>query len=394
MRILHVMPVYAPAWQYGGPVLSVSRLAEGLARQGVDTRVLTTDAGLPQLPLEHLGRPVERNGVAVTYAPVDHPSGTIRSRALLEALPAALEGVDLVHLSAIWQPLGLPVQRAALRRGIPVLASLRGALGPYSLRQGWWKKLPWFLFRERPLLQRAAGLHVTSLQEEQELVGLGLKAPRFLLPNPLDLETLRPDAQLGRRWRIARGLAVDIPLLLVCGRQHHKKGLDLLPRVLAPLAHRSWQLLMVGGDDDGSGARLRADLEQAGLADRVRWIDTLPAPDLAGVYNAADLLLLPSRHENFGNVVIEALACGAAALISDRTGVSAELAQGGVATVLPRQADLWSCWLEQWLEQPRRAGTSAARWTAERYGQEAVSAAAVRAYTSILQTQGQRLGRA
>jgi hypothetical protein len=65
-----------------------------------------------------------------------------------------------------------------------------------------------------------------------------------------------------------------------------------------------------------------------------------------------------------------------------------------VATVLPRQADLWSCWLEQWLEQPRRAGTSAARWTAERYGQDAVSAAAVRAYTSILQTQGQRLGRA
>ena len=393
MRILHFMPVYAPAWQYGGPVLSVSRLTEGLARQGLDIRVLTTNAGLPQLAPEHLGRPLERNGVAVTYHPVDQPGSTIRSRALLKALPAALEGVDLVHVSAIWQPLGLPVQRAALRHGIPVLASLRGALGPYSLRQGWWKKLPWFLLRERPLLQRAAGLHVTSLQEERELAGLALRAPRFLLPNPLDLESLRPDAQLGRHWRLSQGLALDIPLLLVCGRQHHKKGLDLLPRVLAPLRQRSWQLLLVGGDDDGSGARLRAGLERAGLAGRVHWIATLPAPDLGGVYNAADLLLLPSRHENFGNVVIEALACGTATLISDRTGVSAELAQAGFAAVLPRRADLWTQWLAAWLDQPQRAGPSAARWAAGRYGPEAVSAAAVRAYTSILQTQGQRPGR-
>ncbi|MFM7674871.1 MAG: glycosyltransferase [Synechococcus sp.] len=390
MRILHFMPVYAPAWQFGGPVLSVSRLAEGLARQGVDTRVLTTNAGLPQLPSEQLGCPQERNGVAVTYQPVDHQGGTIRSRALVEALPASLEGVDLVHVSAIWQPLGLPVQRAALRRGIPVLASLRGALGPYSLRQGWWKKLPWFLAQERPLLQRAAGLHVTSLQEELELKGLGLRPPRFLLPNPLDLETLRPDAPLGQRWRLAQGLALDIPLLLVCGRQHHKKGLDLLPAVLAPLRQRSWQLLLVGGDDDGSGARLLAALEQAGLGNRVCRLDTLPAPDLAGVYNAADLLLLPSRHENFGNVVIEALACGAAALISDRTGVSAELAQAGFAAVLPRRAELWSAWLDRWLHQPRRAGDCAAHWAAGRYGADAVSAAALRAYASILQTQGQR----
>jgi glycosyltransferase involved in cell wall biosynthesis len=393
MRILHVMPVYAPAWQFGGPVLSVSRLAEGLARLGVDSRVLTTNAGLPQLPPQELGRPLRRNGVSVTYHPVDQADGPIRSRALLEALPAALEGVDLLHISAIWQPLGIPVQRAALRRGIPVLASLRGALGPYSLRRGWWKKLPWFLLRERPLLQRAAGLHVTSLQEERELAGLGLRAPRFLLPNPLDLETLRPDPPLGLRWRISRGLAVDIPLLLVCGRQHHKKGLDLLPTALAPLARRSWQLVLVGRDDDGSGAQLRAGLEQAGLGGRVQWIDTLPAGDLAGVYNAADLLLLPSRHENFGNVVIEALACGCAALISDRTGVAAELEAAGIASVLPRRAELWTRWLEGWLEQPRRAGASAAVMAAGRYGQAEVSSAAVGIYTRILQTQGRRRGR-
>ncbi|MFM1799724.1 MAG: hypothetical protein RLZZ117_2002, partial [Cyanobacteriota bacterium] len=39
MRVLHFLPVYAPAWQFGGPVLSVSRLCEGLAAQGVEVRV-------------------------------------------------------------------------------------------------------------------------------------------------------------------------------------------------------------------------------------------------------------------------------------------------------------------------------------------------------------------
>jgi glycosyltransferase involved in cell wall biosynthesis len=301
--------------------------------------------------------------------------------------------VDLLHISAIWQPLGIPVQRAALARGIPVLASLRGALGPYSLRQGWWKKLPWFLWRERPLLQRAAGLHVTTRQEERELAGLGLRSPRFLLPNPLDLQTLRPDPALGLRWREQRGLDATTPLLLVCGRQHHKKGLDLLPAAMAPLANRPWTLLLVGGDDDGSGARLRADFQRAGLGDRLHWIDTLPAGELAGVYNAADLLLLPSRHENFGNVVVEALACGTAVLISDRTGLAADLAEAGFGTVLPRQSERWSAWLEQWLRQPRRAEPGAAAWAARRYDQAEVAATAVEIYARILQTHGQRHGR-
>ena len=390
MRILHFMPVYAPAWQYGGPVLSVSRLAEGLVKQGIDTRILTTNAGLPQLPPEQLGRPLLRNGVVVTYLPVDRPNGPIQSKALLAALPAALEGVDLLHISAIWQPLGIPVQRAALARGIPVLASLRGALGPYSLRQGWWKKLPWFLWRERPLLQRAAGLHVTTRQEERELVGLGLRSPRFLLPNPLDLQTLRPDPGLGLRWREQRGLDATTPLLLVCGRQHHKKGLDLLPAAMAPLANRPWTLLLVGGDDDGSGARLRADFQRAGLGDRLHWIDTLPAGELADVYNAADLLLLPSRHENFGNVVVEALACGTAVLISDCTGLADDLVEAGIGTVLPRQSERWSAWLEQWLRQPRRAEPGAAAWAARRYDQAEVAETAVEIYARILQTHGQR----
>jgi glycosyltransferase involved in cell wall biosynthesis len=389
MRLLHFLPVYAPAWQFGGPVLSVSRLCEGLAAAGAEVRVLTTDAGLPAWPRQELGRAVRRNGVEVIRHPVDRQGGTIRSRALEDNLESALEGIDLLHLSAIWQPLGLPVQRAALKRGIPVLHSLRGALSLYSFRRGWWKKVPWYLTRERPLLQRAAGLHLTSRQEERELRGLGLTAPRWLLPNPLDLDPLGVDPALGRQARQQLGLPIEEPLLLICGRLHHKKGLDLLPRVLASLADHPWHLLVVGADADGSGARLRAALEQQGLGARLRWQPTRAADALPALYNAADLLLLPSRHENFGNVVIEALACGAAVLVSDQTGVGGDLLEGappGYGRVLPRQPALWREALAAWLRDPRRAGDRCAAWAAARYGQAAVARQALGIYGEILHT--------
>jgi glycosyltransferase involved in cell wall biosynthesis len=393
LKVTFAIPVYAPAWQYGGPVLSVSRLCEGLAAEGVDVRVLTTNAGLPDLPPEKLSRTLQRQGVEVRYFPVDQQKGAIRSRALEQALPEALDGVELLHISAIWQPLGLPLQRAALARGIPVLHSLRGALGPYSFQHGWWKKLPYFLLKERPLLQKAAGLHITSTQESRELGWLGLHAPRYLLPNPMDLQTLRPDPALGAACRARMGLEDNTPLLLICGRQHHKKGLDLLPPVLSTLREARWQLLVVGGDSDGSGLRLRRQLESAGLGGRLLWQPTVPAGALGGLYNAADLLLLPSRHENFGNVVVEALACGCAVAISDRTGVSGDLlatAPQGYGAVLPRRQKPWSLWLEGWLRQPRRAGAQVAAWAAEHYGQQAVARRAIEIYELILQTQPQR----
>ena len=390
MRILHAMPVYAPAWQYGGPVLSVSRLCEALAGKGIAVEVITTNAGLSEFPASQLGRPIMRNGVPVTYYPVDRPTGPIRSRGLEEALSGVMGRADLLHLSAIWQPLGIPIQREAIQQGVPILHTLRGALGPYSLGQRWWKKLPYFLVRERPYLQQAAGLHVTSEQEANELWPLALRAPRWFLPNPMDLDQLHPNPGLRQQWRRQLGVHSNHPLLLICGRQHHKKGLDLLPPVLSALRDKPWQLLLLGGDEDGSGQQLIQQLQRRGLGQRVIEHPTVPAAELGGVYNAADLLLLPSRHENFGNVVPEALACGCAVAISDRTGVGVDLqrsAPQGFGTVLPRRCRDWIQWLGWWLEDAPRASLPVSQWVAQHYSQSAVADRAIELYQQILQTQ-------
>ena len=383
MRVLHFLPVYVPAWQYGGPILSVSRLCEGLIRQGVDIRVITTNAGLPDFPTDQLGFPQNVNGVEVTYYPVDHNAGVIRSKALVKSLPVHMSWAELLHLSSIWQPLGVPIQKAAHAAGVPVIQTPRGALGPYSWRRGLWKKVPYFLLKERPLLQRAAALHCTTTQEVTELDWLSPKSPTLTLPNPVDLTQLSCMPGIGKDWRNSNGIPSDQPLFLVSGRMHHKKGLDLLPHALKALTHIPWHILFIGQDSDGTTPRLRRAFEQNGLIDRSTWLPSLPAAELIGPYNAADWLLLPSRHENFGNVVIEALACGCGALVSDKVGVGHMLVGTPGFYMDVRDPDKWTQMLLRALSSTR-PGKLSESFVKSNFSQSLISQKAHYIYQRVL----------
>lgn len=383
MRILHFLPVYAPAWQFGGPVLSVSRLCEALVKQGVDIRVITTNTGLPELPPDQLGVPQNINGVQVTYYPADQNTGPISSKALVQSLSEHMQWAELVHLSSIWQPLGLPVQTAAHIYGVPVIQTLRGALGPYSWRRGWWKKVPYFFLKERPMLQRAAAIHCTTEQEARELAWLRLKPPQKLLPNPLDLSQLRCHPHVGAQWRQKMGIRPDIPLLLVVGRLHHKKGLDRLPVILRSNSNQPWHIVFIGGDDDGTGHLLRRKLKKYNLLERSTWIESLPVDELLAPYNASDCLILPSRHENFGNVVVEALSCGSAVLISDKVGVADVIKDCPQVFICELKSNQWAQILRHIMKSPR-PGMKSSTWVSKRFSSDVIALQALTIYTEVL----------
>lgn len=383
MRVLHFLPVYAPAWQFGGPVLSVSRLCEGLVEEGLHVRVITTNAGLPDLPPERLGTLQYINGVEVIYYPVDRHGGTIQSKALVDELPKQLLWADILHMSSIWQPLGLAVQNSAHSAEVPIIQTLRGALGPYSWRHRWWKKAPYFWIKERPLLKRVAALHCTTIQEAREIDWLGLSDRIRVIPNPIDLYQLNYNAQLGDDWRHKNAIPMKTPLFLVVGRLHHKKGLDLLPQVLQTIANRSWEIVFIGTDDDGTGRNLRALFKRFGLEDRCHWLEHVPANQLSGPYNAADCLLLPSRHENFGNVVVEALACGCGVLISDRVGVADSIRLCPGVTICPRSTHNWIAHLNTILAT-KRPGLLSANWVANSFSKSSVARQAHQLYVSMV----------
>ena len=390
MKITHATPVFEPAWQFGGPVKSIGRLCRALSQTEHEILVLSTNAGLPKE--KFLGRQ-KRNGLTIVYHEADNKMNknarTIYSKDFCREVEAELEGQDIVHLSAIWQPLGIAVQKAAQDLEIPVLHSTRGALSSYSFQQKWWKKYPYYWLYEKQWLNKAAGIHVTSQRELKEIEALQLETPCYLMSNPIDMRDLYYSEAIGKDWRRKNNISDNMPLLLICGRMHHKKGLDLLPQILCKLNDIQWHLLIVGNDEDGSGRELIDTIHKQGQAHRVSIHGNQGIKDLNAIYNASDILLLPSRHENFGNVVIEALACGCAVLTSEETGVSDDLvsdAPEGFGAVRPRNCQIWFEWLRKWLEVPRRAGKESAQWAEMRYSSSSVANRAIEIYEEILET--------
>lgn len=122
---------------------------------------------------------------------------------------------------------------------------------------------------------------------------------------------------------------------------------------------------------------------QLRLDERCQWLDHLSADQLAGPYNAADYLLLPSRHENFGNVVIEALACGCGVLISDRVGAAEALQQCPGVKINPRIPKRWIADIEDALGSTR-PGLCSSQWVRNAFAQSSVAMQAKEIYRSIL----------
>ncbi len=123
----------------------------------------------------------------------------------------------------------------------------------------------------------------------------------------VDIERFRPDREARASLRGELGLTDDTMVFLFVGRITRDKGVFDLLKAFGQLApeHKNCALWMVGPDDDGI-AQASMD-EDAQLAD-VNWLGPTDQPER--FMAAADVLVLPSYREGFGQVTIEAAACG------------------------------------------------------------------------------------
>ncbi len=126
----------------------------------------------------------------------------------------------------------------------------------------------------------------------------------------------------------------DQPTVLFVGRIQPLKGIDVaidafrLVRRVVPSA----RMVVVGGPSGDEGGaemeRLRAKVAAAGLDAVIDWWEPLPHHDLPAVYQAADVLLFPSRTETFGLVAAEAQACGIPVVASSAGGLAYAVEDG------------------------------------------------------------------
>lgn len=118
------------------------------------------------------------------------------------------------------------------------------------------------------------------------------------------------------------------PLLVACGRLIEQKGFDLLLRALAKLDSDPAPHLWVMGEGPWR-SKLEALTRQLRLEQRVRWMGFQPNPH--HIMARADAFVLSSRWEGFGNVLVEAMACGVPVVAFDCPYGPREILDGGRA---------------------------------------------------------------
>jgi UDP-glucose:(heptosyl)LPS alpha-1,3-glucosyltransferase len=141
--------------------------------------------------------------------------------------------------------------------------------------------------------------------------------------NGVDMQLFHPESDSVARNRI-RGqsrIPTDAALVLFVGNGFARKGLGFLIDAVAKLKSRPY-LMVVG--NDGAAPAFQRRSQRRGIADRVIFAGAQPG--VVEFFNAGEVLALPSLFEPFGNVALEAMACGRPVLLS---------AQCGVAELLP-----------------------------------------------------------
>jgi glycosyltransferase involved in cell wall biosynthesis len=311
LKILQINASYKPAYIYGGPTMSVSKLSEQMKKAGYIIEVFTTTAnGTDELDVKP-NKQIMVDGVPVTYLKRLTKDHSHFSPALLTKLWKEVKDFDLVHVHAWWNLVSVLSCWIAITRGVPVLISPRGTLSAYSFtnKNNLPKKIIHNFLGKR--LLKKSNVHVTSQREKTAIENIIIPRSIFNIPNFVAISNNIPNSHPtpGKMLK-----------LLFFSRIEEKKGLDILLNALISVTV-PYHLAIAGDGDPGYIEQLKAIASANGVAGHISWIGFQGANkfDLLQEY---DLMILPSHDENFGNVVIESLSVGTAVLISENVGLA------------------------------------------------------------------------
>ena len=320
MRIVHLLPYYAPAWSFGGVVRAVHGLVTALAGKGHMITVITTDAGdrgrrLPSGPDTVDGVPVVRCRNAWPVLRRLNLSSPVGLRGILHEALATADVLHVHEFRTVENLMALPLAR---QMHVPVVLSPHGTL-PYAAGRRTIKRL-WDMLpgrRAARYVDHVVALTADEVAEARALwTRLGIPLPEAaisVVPNGVDpalFAALPPCEVFRSRWQIP----ADKPLVLFLGRLHERKGVHHL---LDALPHMPGIWLAVVGPDEGQGAALRRQADRLGVADRVVFTGLLTGDDKLAAFSAADVLALPAVGEGLPMVALEAMAAGLPVALSD-----------------------------------------------------------------------------
>lgn len=214
---------------------------------------------------------------------------------------------DLID-AEFFYPDGPAAMQLADALGIPFTIKARGA----DIHH--WGNQPGCAGQILEAADKGAGLLAVSGALKADMVALGMNGDKIRVHyTGLDQSRFVPRDRTIEKEK----LCLSGPVMLSVGALIPRKNQNLLIEALTALTDVT--LLLAGKGE--SEASYRALAERLGVADRVRFLGSVPHDDLPALFAAADIMALVSESEGLANAWVEALACGTPIIASDVGGI-------------------------------------------------------------------------
>jgi len=292
--------------KHGGPPRTIPALCRALAKGGSQVELITVgeSGNTPEILQSDSFTVTPILTTATRYRPLSW------RKSFCNALSQALHGHGDVVLYDVgmWLPSNHFAAAMAAEARVPLVVSPRGMLSARALEVSKVRKqLGWMLY-QRKNLQFAKVLHAASESEADDFRAKGLCQPIAVIPNGIEA----PAAQRSNRNRTVR-------TLLFLSRLHPIKGLPDLIRAWAQLRPPGWRVVIAGPDETNNRRELEEEIKRLGVRDDFKFVGNADDHAKQSLYAAADLFVLPSYSESFGQVIGEALVSGVPVITTQAT---------------------------------------------------------------------------
>ena len=234
---------------------------------------------------------------------------------------------DLLVTQDFASPVGARLKREL---HIPWIVSVHGMF--FSASWLGWSPVNWYLFHQiKKAIRGADGFRVNNNAIKEKLQQWGIGKPILVQPTAIDIQKFKSQNSKVKITNQNSKLKI-----LYVGRLSPEKNIGMLIQATKKIKH-DLELQIVGSGTEE--ARLK------GLAagdDRIVFLGEKKYEDLPSIFQAADIFVLPSRTETFGQVLLQAAAAGCAIVATRTTGASAFIThlQNGWLTEVDNEREL------------------------------------------------------
>jgi glycosyltransferase involved in cell wall biosynthesis len=356
-------------------------MCDALAKAGVDTLIVTTNADGDRTLDVPIGKPTAWRGVPALFFNRDFSESFKYSFALARWLRRHVTEFDVVHIHAVLSHTCLSAASACRTHRVPYILRPLGTLAPWSLRQKAFRKRVTLALGARRAILAAGAVHCTSDEEcrgvEQAFPGVNG------VVIPLGIE----DAFFDKTPPGGAERNGD-PYVLALSRIHPKKNLEaLIVAFLAAAAGQRdrWRLVIAGDGEPHYVEQLRQFATQGDGDHRVTFAGWVDGAQKHALIQRASLFALASLHENFGVSVLEALASGVPAILSGEVDLAGAVRQHAAGWVVEPTVGSIRAGLADAFSNPveRLARGGAARRLAGRFAWPGIASEIVELYLRL-----------